>query len=39
MQLSVIAYKYSDDNRFYYQGNTTQPLSDDSPLTVVFELN
>jgi hypothetical protein len=39
MQLSVVAYKYGDDNRFYYQGDDTQPLSDHSPLALVFEFN
>ena len=37
MKLKVIEYKYGDDPRFFYQGDDTQPLSDHSPLSVVFE--
>lgn len=37
MKLSASAYKYGDDNRFFYQNDDTQPLSDHSPLSVVFE--
>ncbi len=38
MKIKAIAYQYGDVNRYYYQGNTNEPLSDHSPLFVTFQV-
>ena len=36
MQIEAIFYQYGDDDRFYYENDLNQPLSDHSPLFVTF---
>lgn len=39
MEIELINYQYGDDDRFYYQGDLNQPLSDHSPLFVSIQYN
>lgn len=36
MSLEITHYQYGDDDRYYYQGDLNQPLSDHSPLFVTI---
>lgn len=41
MKINALSYQYGDDDRYYYQGNPNEALSDHSPLFVrlQFEFN